>query len=150
MQIHTTRFGSLEVEERSVLSMRRGLLGFESFHRYILIQDGENSAFRWLQCVDSPSLAFVVVDPMQWFPHYNVVLSDEDVAALDIRDPDEAGICAIVTLSPHLEEMTVNLLGPVVMNVRNGRAEQVVLDDPRYSTKHRLLPDVALAGNNAA
>jgi len=69
-----------------------------------------------------------------------VILRNEDAAALGIEDPDDAGILAIVTLPARLEEMTANLLGPIVVNVRTRRAKQVVLDDPRYHTRHRLLP----------
>lgn len=149
MRIQTTRFGPLDVEESSVLRMCRGLLGFETLRRYILLQMEENAFFRWLQCVDDPALAFVVVDPARWFPDYEVILSDDEAASLSIEDPDEAAILTIVTLPTHLEEMTANLLGPIVINVRTGLAEQVVLDDPRYHTRHRLLPEPVATANAA-
>ncbi|HOM81390.1 MAG: flagellar assembly protein FliW [Armatimonadetes bacterium] len=140
MRIQTTRFGPLDVEASSILRIHPGLLGFETRHRYVLLQTEENPLFQWLQCVDDPALAFVVVDPVRWFPDYEVILRNEDAAALGIEDPDDAGILAIVTLPARLEEMTANLLGPIVVNVRTRRAKQVVLDDPRYHTRHRLLP----------
>ncbi len=149
MQIQTTRFGALEIDERAVLTMKRGLLGFEGRDRYVLIQSQADGVFRWMQCVDDPDLAFVVVDPVQWFPDYSVVLSDEDAAALGIGHPDEAAICAIVTLNDRPEEVTANLVGPVVINVHNGRAEQVIIDDSRYHTRHRLMADVAMSRSAA-
>ncbi|NLC55375.1 MAG: flagellar assembly protein FliW [Armatimonadetes bacterium] len=139
MRVETTRFGPLEIEEATVLYLDRGLLGFGQYHRYVLLQSDENSPFRWLQCLDEPSLAFVVADPLQWFPDYTVHLSDADAAELELTGPDDAGICVVVTLPSRLEEMTANLLGPIIINVRTRRAAQVVLDDPRYHTRHPLV-----------
>lgn len=139
MHVETTRFGPLEIDESAVIHMERGLLGFEQYRRYVLLQTDDNPLFRWLQSVDEPALAFVVADPLQWFPAYEVNLSDEDAAALGIEGPDDAGVCTIVTLPPRLEEMTANLAGPIVINVRTRRAAQIVLDDPRYHTRHRLI-----------
>jgi flagellar assembly factor FliW len=149
MRIQTTRFGPLDVEESSVLRMRRGLLGFEVYRRYVLLQMEENPFFRWLQCVDDPALAFVVVDPLRWFPDYEAILPDDEAASLGLEDPDDAGMLAIVTLPARLDEMTANLLGPIIINVRTGLADQVALDDPRYHTRHRLLPEPAAMTNAA-
>lgn len=150
MLIQTRRFGALEVDEGAILTIRRGLLGFENYHRYVLIQSQEEDVFRWMQCVDDPALAFVVIDPVQWFPDYCVNLADEDALDLGIENPDEAGICAIVTIPPRMEEMTANLLGPIIINVNNGLAAQIILDDTRYHTRHRLLVETPQACTNAA
>src|SRR4051812_27520296 len=63
MEIVTTRFGTLNVEDERVIDFPKGLLGFPDRTRYALIQTGEENYFFWLQCVDEPNLAFVVTDP---------------------------------------------------------------------------------------
>ena len=63
MEIETTRFGRLDVDDERIINFGRGLLGFPDHTRYALIQTGTENYFFWLQCVDEPSLAFVVTDP---------------------------------------------------------------------------------------
>ena len=56
MEIQTTRFGRMEVNEERIITFPRGLLGFPSHTRYALIQTGEENYFFWLQSVDEPGL----------------------------------------------------------------------------------------------
>lgn len=59
-------------------------------------------------------------------PTYRPEISDEQAAELDITDPDDAAVFAIVT--PAKDRSTVNLLAPVVVNTRTNKAAQVILD----------------------
>src|SRR6478609_2678770 len=72
MDIATTRFGRLEVNEERIITFPHGLLGFPQHQRFALIQTGEENYFFWLQSVDEPSLAFVVTDPSIFFKDYEV------------------------------------------------------------------------------
>ena len=60
MQIETTRFGLLPIDENQVITFPEGLPGFESHRRFTLVQhpgsDGR-SPFQWLQSVDDGALA---------------------------------------------------------------------------------------------
>jgi flagellar assembly factor FliW len=42
--------------------------------------------------------------------------------------------------------MTANLLAPVVVNIENMQAKQVILEKSNYTTKHRLFPEPAKKG----
>src|ERR1700721_963721 len=64
MEIQTSRFGTLAVEDERVMTFPNGLLGFPNHTRYALIQAGSENYFFWLQSVDEPNLAFVVTDPV--------------------------------------------------------------------------------------
>src|SRR5688500_20181301 len=70
MEIDTTRFGRISVDDDRIMTFPRGLLGFPDHGRYALIQTGEENYFFWLQCVDEPNLAFVVTDPSIFFKDY--------------------------------------------------------------------------------
>ena len=61
---------------------------------------------------------------------------------LDIQAPGELALFVIVTIpagSP--QDMTANLLGPVVLNHRSRRAKQLVLDDRLYSHRFRVIQE---------
>ncbi len=136
MRIETTRFGEVDIAEESILHMPDGMLGFECYKRFVLLEDKPGVEFKWLQAVDNPALAFIVIDPMAFFPDYEMNLTDEEAESLDIRDASEAVVLTTVTVNKEEGKVTANLLGPVVINSRTLQARQIVLQDDRYGTKH--------------
>ena len=63
MNVHTTRFGTVDLDEKRIITFPAGLLGFSSFKSFALLQPDDEGVFFWLQSLDSPELAFVVTDP---------------------------------------------------------------------------------------
>lgn len=137
MEIETTRFGRMEVNEERIITFPRGLLGFPSHTRYALIQTGEENYFFWLQSVDEASLAFVVTDPSIFFKDYQVPLKDETQQELDLTDSGFAQIFAICNKVG--EWLTGNLQGPLVVNAQNRMGQQVVINDKKWTTRQPLL-----------
>ena len=70
MQIETTRFGALDIEEGRILDFPEGLPGFEACRHFALVPHGEASPFEWLQSVEDGALAFLAMKPHQIFPDY--------------------------------------------------------------------------------
>jgi flagellar assembly factor FliW len=146
MEIETTRFGRLSVDDERVINVPRGLLGFPDYTRYALIQTGEENYFFWLQAVDEPSLAFVVTDPSIFFKEYAVPIREEtqdELALTDINATQVFVICNRVD-----DWLTGNLLGPIVVNAQNRLASQVVLTEKKWTTRQPLIKlqaDVPLA-----
>jgi flagellar assembly factor FliW len=126
--------------------MPTGIIGFPDDKRYILLEHKKGSIFLWFQSVDHASLAFVLIDPLLFKPDYEVHLNPDDTAALGLGNGNEGieGIqpLAIVNiLKTEPREITANLLGPIVLNLRKKLARQVILDHQRYS--HRFpIPQV--------
>jgi|YNPNPStandDraft_1061719.scaffolds.fasta_scaffold00001_11 flagellar assembly factor FliW len=139
MKIDTTRFGVLEVDDDSVVSMPRGPLGFEDNTEFVLIQHRPDTKFRWLQSTADPALAFVVIDPSDFFADYEFEISDADAEKLNLDSADDALVLAIVTISEGGKEVTANLAAPVVINSKELVGMQIVLQDGRYSVKHSLI-----------
>ncbi len=84
MNVETTRFGVVDVDESRIITFPTGLLGFSSFTRYALLQPDEDAAFFWLQCIDAPELAFVVTDPSLWVRDYQVPIRREQMDELGL------------------------------------------------------------------
>ena len=137
LEIQTTRFGLVTVDEERVINFPRGLLGFPSFARFALIQAGEENYFFWLQCVDEPSLAFVVTDPSIFFKEYDVPIKDETQAELSLTD---LGYAQVFVICNKVDEwLTGNLLGPIIVNAQNRTGQQVVLTDKKWTTRQPLM-----------
>ncbi|MCL6630936.1 MAG: flagellar assembly protein FliW [Armatimonadetes bacterium] len=138
MQIETTRFGTIEVSEQSILHMADGMIGFEDYKRYVILEEKPDTPFKWLQAVDNPALAFVVINPMDFVADYEIDLDQEQTEALDLRDPCEAGVLTTVTISKDNGLVTTNLLGPIVINSRTLQGRQIVLQSEKYGIKHMI------------
>jgi flagellar assembly factor FliW len=137
MIIQTSRFGKLEVDAMRLIVFEDGILGFPDQHEYALVQTGEGSGFYWLQSVARADLAFVVCDPRLFVPDYQVPVKTEDLQCIELSDAEAAQIFVIVNKVDDL--LTGNFQGPLVVNVTNRKARQLVLSDKRYSTRHPLM-----------
>jgi flagellar assembly factor FliW len=67
-----------------------------------------------------------VLDAAVYLPHYQPVISDDDVAALGLRGPEDAMV--LVVANPGQAGTTVNLMAPVVVNTASGASAQVILE----------------------
>lgn len=137
MMIDTSRFGRLEVDAERFITFDEGILGFPEQKAYALIQTGVGSGFYWLQSVDTPDLAFVVCDPRLFVVDYQAPVKLEELSGIGLTDPENGQVFTIVNKVNDL--LTANFQGPLVVNVVNRRARQLVLSDKRYSTRHPLM-----------
>lgn len=142
MKIETTRFGAVDVDEKKIIEMPYGMLGFPNSKRFVMFQHKENSPFYWYQSLDDPSLAFVITSPFLFLPDYQVDLKD----ALKRMSWEEMGngytlelyvVVSIPKGSP--EKMTANLIGPILINEKLCQAVQMVLYDTQYPHRFPLL-----------
>src|SRR3954465_10074015 len=95
MEIETTRFGRLAVDDERIITLPRGLLGFPNHTRFALIQTGDENYFFWLQSADDPNLAVVVTDPSIFFKDYEVPVREETQTDLDLTDMSCAQVFVI-------------------------------------------------------
>jgi len=137
MEIESTRFGRLEVDDERIITFPQGLLGFPDHSRFALIQTGEENYFFWLQAVEDPNLAFVVTDPTIFFKDYDVPVREETQRELRVEDP--GSLQCFVICNKVGDWLTGNLLGPLVVNAQNRLAQQVVLTEKKYTTRQPLL-----------
>ena len=137
MNVSTTRFGSVEIDESRILTFPAGLLGFSSFTRFALLQPDEEGIFYWLQSIDTPELAFVVSDPTLWVPDYQATIRREQLEELTLTTPEEAQVLVIV--NRYGDTLTGNLQGPLVINARSRTGMQLVMAEKRWTTRHELI-----------
>jgi flagellar assembly factor FliW len=142
IQVTTTRFGTISVEESLVIRFIEPILGFDGLQRFIILDHSENSPFKWLQSLEEPDLAFVITNPKLFGIEYEFILPQPIADKLAIVSADDALVVTIVNIPQgNPGKMTANLLGPIVINQANKSAMQVVLSDSEFSTKTRLIPD---------
>ena len=110
VKINTIRFGEIEVAEGKVITMSGGVLGFPESGRYVMLDHEPGSPFHWFQSVEQPELAFVVADPLSFFPDYRIQVKKEELTDLDVQEPEELSILVILSLRGEPTDMTANLI----------------------------------------
>lgn len=141
MKMESTRFGILEVSEEELLQFPHGLPGFQEEKSFAFLPYQPESPFAFLQSVTTPELAFVVIDPFAFFPDYVFKLEDSVVQELALSGENLPQIFTIVRVADKLEEMTTNLIAPIVVNIKTRTARQVVLENTSYTVRHLLFPN---------
>ena len=136
-ELANTRFGTLEFSEEDIIRFENGLIGFDRCRRFVIISTSQNETFRWLQSLDEPSLAFLVVDPARYVDGYSVEIGDEEAAALGI-DAETPTLLLTTASIPNAnpQGMTLNLAGPIVINAEARVGRQLIMDDESIPTKH--------------
>lgn len=133
MKIKTSRFGEIEVKESSIFTMVSPVLGYDKEREFVIIEHKENSNFRWLQSVNNPDLAFVVTVVGLFGIDYSFELPDFTQESLEITDADDILALNIVVI-PHENPRasTVNLLAPLIFNIKNKKGAQVILSGTNF------------------
>lgn len=133
MKVKTTRFGEVEVNEDLCFDMVSPILGYDNQKKFFIIEHKQQSNFRWLQSVDSPDLAFVITMPGLFGIDYSFELPEKIQHDLDINDADDILSFNIVVI-PHEnpQASTINLVAPLVFNIKNKKGAQVVLTGTNF------------------
>jgi flagellar assembly factor FliW len=136
--VQLPRFGEITYAQADVIAFPWGLPGFPEMHRWLILSLDSQPAYLWLQSLDDPKLALPAADPWMVFEKYDPKLPSYAFAALEIADPEDFTLLCVVVVSPGAEEMTMNLMAPIMVNLKSRRARQVVLDGSRYSVKESI------------
>jgi flagellar assembly factor FliW len=144
VKVATKAYGLIDVDERQKIVFPQGLFGFEAFREYILL-DADRQPFYWLQSVDVEQVAFILVNPFLFRPDYEINISNEELAEIEIHAPEKALIFSIVTIPGDGTPMTANLQGPLVINRDTRQGKQAILTDARWKTKHDIMAELSAA-----
>jgi len=143
MKINTRPFGEVEINEADIIEIKDGIIGFEESTRFVLLSIPEEEPFSWLQSLDEPALAFVVVNPYAVLSMaYKPRLGGPDLEALGVTKADQLILYCIVVVPENPANMTVNLKAPVAFLEQEKRGKQVILLNEEYMVRHRLLEEM--------
>lgn len=132
MKIQTAHFGEVEIDDNKVLFFDNGLPGLEDNKRFALLSNEESKPINWFQSLDHREISLPVMDPFLICPDYAFDIPQADVDALGIEQVDDVYVLSILVIPRNAGGITINLSAPIIINVRNGKGRQIVLDDKKY------------------
>lgn len=142
MKVFTTRFGEMEINKDEIINFPEGILGFEEMTKYIIFIMEEGNPLLWMQSLEEPALAFVLIKPFEFNPKYALEISAKDEEFLKLEEPGDADIFAVVVVPEDPTMMTANLQGPIVINRKEKLARQVISTNPKHKIKHYILKEM--------
>ncbi len=143
MKLNTLRFGEIEVDDNLIFDFVMPVIGFDSLSKFVIIDSNKEALFKWLQSAEEPDLAFPIISVAGLDYDYSVELSDSVVDTLGIESADDILIMNITSIpqeNPH--GTTINLLAPLVFNLKNQKAAQIVLSGSGYDISYPMFKKV--------
>lgn len=128
MKIKTSRFGELDIDSGKVIFLPEGVLGFPTFKRFILLETTKQGPFAWLQAVDNPDLAFIVMDPYMLDEDFEAPLYPKDMTDLKANQRQDVTFLLIVQVRRDDPPCVIaNMQGPLAINHTAFIGKQLVL-----------------------
>ncbi len=142
MIIETGSFGPLNIGNEEIIHIPQGILGFQELKKYCLVDPGDDTLILWLQSLEKPQVAFPVLEPKIYKADYIVKLAGADLRELKLENLGRAAVFNILTIPDDVSKMTANLKAPIVINIREQLAKQVVLQENDYEIKHNMFKEL--------
>ena len=141
MNANTRIFGEIEIADEKIITMERGMIGFPNLNHFALIFDEEKgqkqTSIMWLQSMDDTDIAFPVMDPHAVKEDYNPNVNEEIVAPIGELNEENTFVLVTVTVPKKIEDFSVNLKAPIVVNMDNRKAVQLIVEDD-YPVKYKV------------
>ena len=132
------RHGVIVAPDDCFIEFRDGIPGFADQTSWVVVASGENP-ISWLQSTDTPTIALPVVIPWAFHWDYEIKVSNDDLAAIELDDVRDSEILAVVNVRTDISKGTINLFSPIIINRRLMLGRQVVNHLPGCSTRDPLV-----------
>ncbi|MBE6845355.1 MAG: flagellar assembly protein FliW [Ruminococcus sp.] len=137
MNILTRDFGEVEITKDDIITFDEKIYGFEEYTSFIMLYDDEfNGEYVWLQSTEEPELCFIMANP-ELIADYNPDFKEEAQKALG---NGECEYWVMMVVNEDIKQTTVNLKSPVIINLKNHKAMQLILE-ASYPVKYYLFRD---------
>ena len=138
MEINTRDFGTIQVKEDALYAFPNGIYGFEEDKQFAVFSKTiEDVSLLYMQSTKNPTPCFLVFEPWELHPGYDPILSTDDLAQCEAKTIDDLIFLVIATVHESVEDLTINIKSPIVLNPVTKMAMQVILQNPDYSVRFR-------------
>ncbi len=139
MDLKTRDFGVVHVDDDAIYEFPEGIYGFEDSKQFAIFEKkfDDDVSFLYLQSTSDVDPCFLVFEPWNICPGYDPLVSTDDLKACDVSEPDYLIFLVIATVPNNIEDLSLNIKSPVVLNPKTRKAKQVILENPEYAIHHR-------------
>lgn len=139
MKLQTKYFGEVDYESAELICFSEGLPGFQEEREFLLLPFADsNSQMLCLQSVNTPALAFILLDPFSLCPDYAPELQPEELKALGAEKVEDLAFYVLCAVHSPASESTVNLRCPLAIHPHTLQARQIIMGSERYAMRSLL------------
>jgi len=143
MKFNTVRFGEVEVDESRIFDFVLPIIGFDVLKKFVILDPSKDNMFKWLQSIEDPALAFPIISVSALEYDYSIDINDSVVSKLDIKNVESILVMNITSIpQDNPKATTINLLAPLIFNLDNHKAGQVVLSGSGYDISYPMFKKV--------
>jgi flagellar assembly factor FliW len=135
--VELPKFGTVTYAENDVLAFPWGLPGFEGLRSFLILALESQENVLWLQSLEELSVALPVADPWLFFADYEPRLPSFAKLSLDLTNAEDFVTLAVVVL-PESGPSFMNLMAPVIINLKTRIGRQVALETGNYSVATQI------------
>jgi flagellar assembly factor FliW len=145
VKVISSKFGELSIKKADIVFFEEGILGFEEYKEYCVVDPNDNTLILWMQSITNPEISFPIIEPEVFKPDYKALLLPIDIKALALEEPFKVKTYVILTIPANIEALSANLKAPIVINSKSNLAKQIVLQDSKLSVKQEIYKELKLA-----
>lgn len=138
MRLETTRFGAIDIDEESIITFTRPIIGFQEYRRFTVLPGPDSSGVVWLQSTESGELAFIMMDPRSIIADYTVELSEHELSELAVTSRDELEVYTLVVVPADPKDIRTNLKAPILINPKHRLGKQTIMEKSDYPVQFFL------------
>ena len=116
----------------------KGIPGFEDYKYFNVNIVKDNEKFYSIVSKEDDNIGFISISTFEIKKEYEIDLDDEFVKELDIKSEKDVLVLCLITLGKTLKDSTANLKAPIIINIKNNRGKQLILQDDKYKIKEPL------------
>lgn len=129
----------IPVGDGNIFKFPDGVPAFEDYQQFVLYCNTDIQPFFFMKSIGiSPEVSFVCIDPFLVCPDYQVKVGPGDLQALELKRGEDAFVFSFVTVHDNPRDITANLQGPVVLNLKNSRGRQIISEGTSHSVRFRV------------
>lgn len=142
IKLNTAKFGEVEVSKQTIFDFVSPIIGFNDLKQYTIIDYKPDSPFKWLQSMEDMELAFPITLCSFFGIDYQFDIPDEEAERLGIENPDDVFVFNIANIpASNPQGATINMLAPIIVNLANKKAMQIILKNTEFQVRHKLIKD---------
>lgn len=139
LKIKTGKFGEIEIDKSAIFNFVSPIIGFKDLKQYAIVDYKPDSPFKWLQSIEDMDLAFPITLCSFFGINYQFDIPDEEAQLLEIESADDVFVCNIANIpSSNPQGATINMLAPIIVNLKNKKAMQIILKNTDFEVRHKL------------
>lgn len=152
MNIETSTFGKLQIDEEKIITFENGIPGFENLKKFVIIILQQTHPFLWLQSVEE-DISLPMMSPFEIDEQYSPTIDDQELEMLKVNDEKDVLVLVVCVIPQDVSKMTANMVAPVLINIKAGLGKQVLANEGKYQVRQPIFDFISKkmhGGENAS